>query len=175
MSKWKTLKTTLGALQASGKQESMEITLPCPFCSCEAWWGGNPRCQQVGSVVTHWQQEAAEHGSTKTDQGFRDWPSEHVTRQSVFRNHATIRWLSNSWSTQRKTTIALAVEAQLDAAVAAAGALSAPRRIHREGCARLQRLTVTTRGQCCTCNKEFGFCTLWGHSLCGGAAFGNHD
>lgn len=129
----------------------MKITLPYPFCSCEACWGRNPRCQQVGSVVTHWQQEPGQHGSTywlgisRLTVRACDWVPDSQKLLPEPRNNSRI--VKTSWFTV--TTIMFAVCAQLQAAVtaAAAAALSAQWWIPSEGCSRLQHPKATAGGQ----------------------------
>lgn len=87
-----------------------------------------------------------------------DWVSASAKRLPQSRHIPLI--VKNPWFTLKKIAIAFPVDAQLDAAVAAAGALSAPRWIPREGRARVQCFKDTTRGQCCTCNKEFALCVV---------------
>lgn len=156
------------------KKERTKITLPYPFCSCEACWGRNPRCQQVGSVVTHWQQDPGEHYSTywlgisRLTIRACDWVL--GSAKPLPEPHNNPRIVNNPWFLVRKTTIIFAVYAQLDAPVAAAAALSAPRWIPSEGCSRLNRIKGTEGGsvlQCCARSKEFLFAVfacVWGGS-----------
>lgn len=143
------------------KKRSLKSTLPFLFCSCEACWDGTPQCQQVGSVVTHWQQ--------KPVGGFQDWPSKHVTESEPQQRVILFpRWLHATDHTLLKKKTCFIIGENTDyvrcyRTAALCGACCTSCILQTKRGVRvlwtLWYLVTATRGQCCI-SKGGGKVTL---------------